>query len=135
MLSRFRRWLWNRRRSIFRFRDGAKIRSIDPIAVAIALHEHPKFIFRHLQEAAAGEQEAMQIVADTACDVFGVSPLAADGKSGLTIPERLELMLAFDVYCLALKKNTAPSPTPPTSTVSTSPKSSEPITSDMSESG
>lgn len=135
MLSRFRRWLWSRRRSIFRYYDGSKTRAIDPIAVAIALHEHPKFTFRHLQEAAAGDQEAMLIVAATACDVFGVTPLAADGKSGLTIPERLELMLVFDVYCLALKKNIAPSPIPPTSTVSTSPKSSEPITNDTSVSG
>lgn len=135
MLSRFRRWLWSRRRSIFRFHDGAKTRAIDPIAVAIALHEHPRFTFRHLQEAAAGDQEAMLTVAATACDVFGVTPLAADGKSGLTVAERLELMLTFDVFCLALKKNTAPLPIPPSSTESTSPGSSEPITSDTSVSG
>ena len=135
MLSTFRRWLWNRRRSIFRFRDGSKIRAIDPIAVAIALHEHPQFTFRHLQEAASGDRDAMLIVAGTACDVFGVHPLAADGKSGLTIPERLELMLSFDVFCAALKKNTAPSPIPPDSTGSISPESSEPITSDSPVSG
>jgi len=135
MLSMFRRWLWSRRRSIFRFRDGSKIRAIDPIAVAIALHEHPAFTFRHLQEASCGDRDAMLIVAKTACDVFGVHPLAADGKSGLTIPERLELMLSFDVFCAALKKNTAPSPIPPDSMESTLPESSEPTTSDLPESG
>lgn len=133
MISIIREWLWRRHRAIFRYRDGHKIRSIDPIAVALALHAHPKFLPTHLAEAAGGDAEAMKTVAKTACDVFGVVPF--DGQSGLTIAELIELMLSFDVYCLALKKNTGISPTRPSFTESTSPISNDEITSDISAYG
>lgn len=133
MISIIREWLWRRHRAIFRYRDGRKIRSIDPIAVALALHAHPRFLPTHLAEAAGGDAEAMETVAQAACDVFGVAPF--NGQSGLTIAELIELMLAFDVYCLALKKNTGILPTRPNSTVLTSPILSDEITNDTSASG
>ena len=133
MISFIREWLWRRHRAIFRYRDGSKIRSIDPIAVALALHAHPKFLPSHLHEAASGDPSAMAIVSHAACDVFGVRPF--DGKSGLTVAELIELMLAFDVYCLALKKNTGLSPTRPNFTGSTPPTSNAETTSDFSVSG
>lgn len=82
---------------------------MDPIEIAIAIHAHPKFLWRHLCEAIEGDQESIQIVADTACDVFDISPLAVNG-SGLTISERLDLMVAFDAYLLSLKKSIAATP-------------------------
>lgn len=129
------RWLHNRRRKIFRFNDGRKIRSADPIEVSIALAEHAKFLPEHLEDARWGDVESLEIVATTACDVFGVQPLSADGKSGLTVGERLELLLAFDLYLMALKKNIGRSPTPRSSTESISPGSSGKTTSDTSGSG
>jgi hypothetical protein len=66
--------------------------------------------------------------------VFGVLPLSSDGRSGLTLNERLELMLGFDAYVRRLKKNTVASATSPSSTESTSAESSEPITSATSPS-
>lgn len=130
-----RRWLWNRRRNIFRYNDGHNVRSIDPIQVAIGLHEHDTFLPRHLSEAADGNPTAQQIVGQAACDVFGVSSLAADGSRGLTLAERIELMFAFDAYMFALKKNIDRTPIKPVSTGSTSPDSSEPTMSDSSASG
>ena len=133
------RWLrqriWRRRRLIFRFNDGSRVRSVDPIEVAMALHDHARYLPGHLKGAAEGDREAQQIAAAAACDVFGVRPLQPDGKSGLTVSERIELLMAFDLYLLTLKKNIGRSPTRRSSTGSTSANSLEPITSDTSASG
>jgi len=134
MLRLIGQYLWRRRRNIFRFNDGRRVRSADPIAVAIALHEHKHFLPRHLGEAVGGDHEAMMIVARTACDVFGIS-LLADGKDGLTATESLELMLAFDAYLWSLKKSIDLSLIKQGYTESTLPESSEPITSDTSDCG
>lgn len=119
---------------LFRFHDGKRVRRADPLAVAIALHSHPTYLRRHLDEAIAGDKEALQIVAQAATDVFGVQPLSSDGRRGLTLNERLDLMLGFDAYLYAVKKNTVASATSPSSTGSTSPNSSEPTTNDLSPS-
>lgn len=127
--------LWRRRRNIFRFNDGRRVRSVDPIVASIALHEHETFLPRHLGEAVDGDPEAMKIVAGAACEVFGVTPLAASGKSGLTVAELLELMLAFDGYMWSLKKSTERLLTKRGYTESTSPESNEPTTNDTSDFG
>jgi hypothetical protein len=119
MLTWIRTKIWKRRRLIFRFHDGRRIRAIDPVEVAIALHSHPVFLYRHLSEAADGDFEAQRIVAQTACDVFGVSSVAEDEHYGLTVAERIELVMSFDLYLMELKKNTAVSLTSAPSTVST----------------
>lgn len=130
-----RNYLWQRRRKIFRFRDGKSVRGADPIVVALALHRHKEYLPEHLVDAANGVQEARESVAAAACDVFSVTPLADNGKHGLTVAERIELMMAFDAYLHALKKNTKHSPTPQTSSDATSQSSSEPTTNDSSASG
>jgi hypothetical protein len=135
MLRMLAQMLWRRRRNIFRFNDGRGVRSADPIAIAIALHEHKEFLPRHLGDAASGDPEAMMIVARTASEVFNVPFLAADGKSGLTAAEMLELMLAFDGYMWLLKKSTERFLTKRDFTESTLPESSEPITSGTSDCG
>lgn len=134
MLRLLRQWLWRQRRLIFRFNNGSKIVAVDPISIAIAIHEHPQFLPRHLREAADGDREAQTIVANAACDVFDVTRF--DGyKTGLTVAERIELMMAFDTYLHALKKNTVHSLTLPINTASTSPTSSAPTTNDTSGCG
>lgn len=117
--------LWQKRRQIFRFNDGSRVRAVDPIAIAVALKEHKEFLPRHLTGAVNGDPESRKKVADAACDVFGVVPF--DGlKTGLTVAERIELMLAFDLWMLTVKKNFAFSQMSQTSTESTSTFSSEP---------
>jgi hypothetical protein len=135
MIRLIAQYLWRRRRNIFRYNDGRRVRSADPIAVAIALHEHKTFLPRHLGEATDGDPEAMIIVARAACDVFGVTPLAANGKTGLTAAECLELMQAFDAYLFALKKNIERSLTKRGYTESMSQGSSEPTTNGTSDCG
>ena len=130
LINWLRNKLWQRRRLIFRFHDGKRIRRADPLAAAIALHAHPKYLPRHLGQARDGDKEAIQIVADAATDIFGLQPLSADGRQGLTINERLEIMLGFNAYLRALKKNTVASATSHSSTVATSIPSSDPATSD-----
>ena len=126
---------WKRRRLIFQFHDGTRIQAIDPIEVSVAIHDHPEFLHRHLKETTEGDSESQAIAARTACDVFGVSPLDVASGTGLTVTERVELMMAFDLYVIALKKNTRHSPTPPSSMESTSNPSSKATTSDTSPSG
>lgn len=135
MLRFIAQMLWRKRRNIFRFNDGRGVRSADPIAISIALHEHKEFLPRHLGEAVDGNPEAMMIVARAASEVFNVPHLAANGKSGLTAAEMLELMLAFDGYMWLLKKSTERFLTKLGFTESTSPQSSEPTMSDTSASG
>lgn len=130
LINWLRNKLWQRRRLLFRFHDGKRIRRADPLSAAIALHSHPKYLPRHLVEARNGDKEAMQIVADAATDIFGLQPLSPDGKRGLTLNERFEIMLGFNAYLRALKKNTVASATSRSSTAATSPPSSSPTTSD-----
>ncbi len=131
------RWLanrrWNKRRLIFRFHDGRRIRRVDPVEIALALHEHPEYLPEHLGEASDGHLGAQRTVAQAACDVFGVQPLSE--KGGLTVAERIELMQAFDLYLLALKKNTVASRISRSSTASTSAGSSATTTNATSDSG
>lgn len=90
---------------IFAYFDGQKWRSIDPIQVIYALENHPKFSAeKHLEDAQKGDRQAVEIIADTVCDVFGVKPYE-DGQ-GLTIAERKGLLDTFYLYCQAVKKNT-----------------------------
>ena len=52
-------------RGLFRFHDGARLRSVDPIEVLIALEVHPQFRFDlHPLRAANGESEAFGVIAD-----------------------------------------------------------------------
>ncbi|MFG0261030.1 MAG: hypothetical protein ACF788_01375 [Novipirellula sp. JB048] len=135
ILQWVRNRIWNKRRLIFRYHDGRRVRSADPIVLAAGLHGHPEYLYRHLRDAAEGDQESIDIVARAACDVFGVSPLEGSGQGGLTVAERIELMMAFDLYLFELKKNIAVSPTSPVSTEPTSPPSPAQTTSDTSDSG
>jgi hypothetical protein len=116
---------------LFRFHDGKRLRRADPLAIAIALHSHPTYLPRHLKDAVDGDKDALQIVAQAATDVFQVQPLQT---GGLTLQERFELMLGFDLYIRKLKKNTVVSATSPSSTASTSEDSSKPTTNATSPS-
>jgi hypothetical protein len=134
MFQWLRRLVWNRRRLIFRFYNGSKVVAVDPITIATALHEHKEYLPKHLEDAAKGDVEAQRIVANTACEVFGVSRF--DGyKSGMTVAERIDLMFKFDTYLLALKKNINPLLIPRSFTGLTSDDYKSPTTSVTSDCG
>lgn len=92
---------------IFVYFDGQRWRSIDPIAALYALETHPKYSpEKHLEEAAKGDRQAIETIADAVCDVFGVKPF--DGGQGLTIAERKGLLDVFYLYLDVVKKNIEP---------------------------
>ena len=128
-------WLRNRRRRIFYFLEGNKRRAADPIVVSVAIKRHPKYLPETLLDAIEGDEEAIGIVAEVACYAFGVAPLSDNGKRGMTVSERVELVAAFQAYMLTVKKNTRLSATKPPSTAATPSGSSEPTTSDTAPSG
>ena len=112
-----RNWIFkrlrDRKRLIYRFHDGANRRCADPLLVSNRLFEHPSYVReRHLTAATQGDTEAQNIVAQAACDAFDVQPLSSNGKYGLTIKERIQLMIGFDAYIEHVKKNTAVSQIP-----------------------
>lgn len=106
ILNLLRQHFWNRRRLLFRFHDGRRVRGIDPVEVLTRLADHEDYLPRHLSDAVNGDRESQQIVAKAACEAFGVKPY--DGKrTGLTVAERLHLMLTFDAWTIVVKKNIA----------------------------
>ena len=135
LLNWIRTKLWQRRRLIFRYHDGESQRAADPVEIAIALHGHTEFLYRHLEDAAEGDKDAQQVVARAACDAFGVEPLSPDGSYGLTVAERIELVMAFDLFLMKLKKNTVHSQTLATSMESTSSNSDGKTTNSTLDSG
>lgn len=66
------------------------------------LADDPQYLPRHIDEAMAGDAEAISICGAAAMRAFGVKD-AENG--GLTLAERLELLLLFERWIDALKKN------------------------------
>lgn len=126
MLKRllFRIALWFRPQSsarIFAFYDGSNWRTIDPLAVVIALREHPTYNdARHFRESYDSDptirDPAIQKMAAAACDAFGVKPYDSETRTGLTLMERVGLVRSFAMYLEAVKKNIETSATAQPST-------------------
>ncbi len=111
-------------RATFEFWDGARWRSVDPIAVWAALTRDlgedlgdalatvttpapPGTVGEMAAKFAAARQAAAERVADAVCRAFGVEPYA-DGD-GLTIPERIALAAGYVRHMASL--GTAARPT------------------------
>ncbi len=108
LLEFFRNWRRNRRRRIYRYFDGLRNRYADPVALQFALANHPTYLPRHLAEARAGDVEAIAVLCDVAQGVFGAHGIDARTGKGLSAGELATLVIDFEVYCVALKKNTKP---------------------------
>lgn len=107
MLNLIRAYFWGRKRRIFKYWNGRRIRRGDPIAIAQSLSEHPMYLRRHLNDARAGDADAWAIVADAARHAFGIPDQDA---GGLTTAELVALAIDFEVYAEALKKNAGLTP-------------------------
>lgn len=105
----FQRWRIKREsnlRLIFCFDDGAgNLRRIDPIVACNQLAEDPEYLPRHVDEARLGDRQSLAICGNAANRAFGVCDVA-DGPAGMTLADRLALMIRFNDYLWALKKNT-----------------------------
>lgn len=126
MLNWLRRIIRNRRRAIFVYWDGLRIRRIDPIAAFRALKTHPTFDpDTHLALADLGDLDAIKVTLEATRDVFGITAFT-DKTGGLIDDETLALIGDFFEYLASLKKSGRPSPT---SSASTAPGQSPPANS------
>ena len=108
ILNPIRRLIIERRRAIFRFWDGRRIRGADPIAVLRSLRADPEYDQEvHLPLVDAGDEEAIRIVANAVRRAFSVAAFESGGLSEL---ELLGVLMDFITFTLALKKNTGPTP-------------------------
>ena len=123
-------------RGLFRFSDGVKVRSIDPIAVLLDMEAHDKYRFDiHPQLVLDGDKEAQVITVDAVRGAFRVGPFIEPGKPGLSFEECLKLWNSFCWFVDNQKKNSEQPRTWPPSTEPISNESGIPTTSVMWDSG
>lgn len=119
-LNYFRRRRQQSQRAIFKFFDGQRMRSMDPLDIHVALELHESFAWHDGALVEAGDAQSIRTWADAVCDVFGVEPYDHATGKGLTGSERLAILEQYMEFCDQLKKNTSdtvisPTPTAPPS--------------------
>jgi len=105
-------WLFGaRRRQIFKFYDGIRSRTADPLHVWAMLQSDPKLeMERHVKELKSPLDQvsatALLVIEAAVRRAFEV-PQFVDG--GLTAQECVELLLAYDLWLADQKKTSNPS--------------------------
>jgi hypothetical protein len=130
-------FLWRRftrrKRNLFSYWDGSRMRSDDPLAIQMRIETHPTCRWDvHPIAAERGDVEAYKITLNAICDVFKVRMFDPDQPGGLTHEELMTLLGQYADYVDALKKNTGPLPTWRAASDATSAPSSGTTTSDTS---
>lgn len=126
-----RRMILNRHRAIFRYWDGSRMRSIDPMIPYRILDSHETFDWETHPLLIDPDDdspkpdiklsvEAMEITADAVRTAFEIPKY--DNGRGLTEGELIDVLTVFTVWMTALKKNIRPLPISPEPT---EPESSE----------
>jgi hypothetical protein len=111
LIQKWCNWRTNKSREIFRFWDGQRITSRDPMVLWIDLKNDPEFLLeRHPKLIDAGDDEAIKLGVRAVQRVFGVKAME---HGGLTHLESINLLGAFLDYMAGLKKSTSPTPTSP----------------------
>lgn len=139
-----RAWWRNRGRAIFRFWDGERKRSIDPMVVYRRLNDHPRFdwdsdpkLFENIGDERPlirqAAENAIQKCVEATRDAFEVRAFDGIGGGGLTEVETMSLFESFCGYMGVLKKNTDQPQTSQPSTDSRNPNGSH--TKNSSDSG
>ena len=123
------------RRDIFRYWDGRRWQTIDPLPVWFAVCGDKEFSLKEdLGKAMNGDPEAMMVVQSLVNRLFNVQPYDGRRRTGLTVAQVIWLLADFIGYMLSLKKKHEPSPTksPPTDSTSsgTPPASTTPPVAD-----
>lgn len=139
MLNFFRRLVRNRKRLIFRYWDGSKLRRGDPLEIYRALMDHPVFnwsvhpVLIDVEDDEKTSLEATAITAQAVRDAFRVRPL---DNGGLCQSECVSLLAEFTLWVEDVKKKLSPSPMPrPSMAPPSSPPSGRSATSSPSASG
>lgn len=119
------------RRNIFQYWDGTRKRRGDPLDIQRKLDLHPEYRYDvHPALAQDGDPEAVEICLDAIQVAFDLP--AFDEAQGLTIDEKVNLLVAFGRFIEAVKKNIWHLPTLRVPTDATSNESTEPTTSNSS---
>jgi len=113
------RWIANlihrriarRRRELFAYFDGRRLRRLDPLQVHIALELHPTFSWEDFEMVRAGHADKTKVYLEAICDIFDVTLYTPDTWFGLTGAECLDILADFMEYCDEVKKNIDPGPT------------------------
>jgi hypothetical protein len=121
MWTRFRLWLLTRLafdpRGVFRFFDGRRWRTVDPLTTARAFLSHPKFDWDETPQLlvvprATEQLTTVQVIDAAVREVFQIPPFAA---GGLTELECVDLLSKFRQYLGNVKKNGSLFPISPVS--------------------
>jgi hypothetical protein len=135
LLHKVNRWRRDRRRGLFVFREGRRVRRVDPLAAFRAIHNDEEYHVENTPRLMeAGDDEAMAITTRMLGRAFGVSLYDETTGEGMTQGEALAMFQSFLWYIEDLKKNISPSPTSPESSVATSPDSNGESTSGTADS-
>jgi|DEB0MinimDraft_6_1074348.scaffolds.fasta_scaffold26249_2 hypothetical protein len=107
MFNWLRKRIADRRKAVFPYWDGTRIRRIDPMLAMAALKSHKEFDWSRTPkqcDSASDEVsiEGYQLTQDAVCAAFDVKPF--DGTSGLTQAECLDLLAAFTGWLGVQKK-------------------------------
>lgn len=120
-------------REIFRYWDGSRERSIDPLVAFRRLDTHSVFDWeshpilidqRESAEEMMREEgwKALEITVNAVHEVFDTKPYDERDESGLPDAEAVGLLISFSDYLVSVKKNISGGPISPQTTA---PKSSE----------
>ena len=127
------RWRHRRRRQLFRYFDGDRMRRADPLVLLAAIDQDPEYVpDKTPYFIAAGQQDAIDVSIRMVNRVFGAQPYDDETGIGLTTNEAMSLFSQFMTWLDGLKKNTSATPTPPPSTDATSNGSANGTTSGTS---
>lgn len=111
MWTRFRFWVLTRLsldpRGVFRFFDGRRWRTVDPLTAARAFLSHPKFDWDETPQLlavprATEQLTTVQVIDAAVREVFQIPAFAA---GGLTELECVDLLSKFRLYLGDVKKN------------------------------
>lgn len=122
---------------IYRYFNGERMVSADPMRLWLDLQEHPEYNAEvHASLVDQGDVEATQVATKAVRDVFGVRSFDPHGRKGLTLGEQISLLTDFYLY-LEEQKKTLESTliSPPNTEASTSTGSASETTPSMSDSG
>lgn len=113
------RFFNNRNRALFRYWDGIKWRSADPLVILRGIAEHPQLTTDHLKllENPKGIPqdiaiEAFDVVLLATRDVFGIQAWT-ESQPGLTQAETRDTLSRFMAFVGQLKKSGSPMPISP----------------------
>ena len=124
----FRRRRYDRQRQLYRYFDGERTRSIDPLEAHIALELHETFNWEDGELLIEGDPVVTRTVINAVCDVFHVQQWDDKTCRGITGAECLEILDDYMAYCETVKKNTDIGPISPQPTESeSSPSPADPV--------